>query len=138
MLRRMTELKDKSEVLFKVSKNVCQASTTNACEVQNLMDALEKFCKVPAQFHACMVKFLVCDAVKFNKLDILAEIMEAGGIWQQKLEAGGYTQDVAENFLSGQFEEMASKVMRAITSKEVEGADGAGGKLSYIPTLPFE
>ena len=64
--------------------------------------------------------------------------MEAGGFWQQKLEAGGYTQDVAENFLSGQFEEMASKVMRTITSKEVEGADGAGGKLSYIPTLPFE
>ena len=94
---------------------------------------------MPALFTACLVKFLFTDAIKFDNLDALKMLMTDGGTWFDKLTAGGMSTDQVIHLLSSQFEEMMSKVMKAIPIKEVDNnEDGPGSGLQRLKKMLTE
>ena len=112
----MACVRDDADTLFKLAKAMSQASTTAPYEVQSNLEALlDTGIEVPAQFVCTTVRFIIVDILKFSKFSQFEEMSRADGAWVERMLKGGMTRDWVDEFFFGQFVDVATKAMKAVT-----------------------
>ena len=98
MISDFTAIKEDADLPFKVSKAMCQASTTAPREVMsNIEQLIEMGIYVPGQFLTAAVRFAFTDHIKFSKFEEVVAMINDSEL-TNNMEHGGMSPERIESF----------------------------------------